>query len=62
MLTGFEQYTRKRGERYFWKRWSRWCRGANCAVWWTGILALAAHCYSLRRVASIDPMKALRAD
>ena len=46
MLTGFEQYTRKRGERYFWKRWSRWCRGANCAVWWTGILALAAHCYS----------------
>src|SRR6266567_2074327 len=24
----------RRGEPYFWRRWSRWCRGASCARWW----------------------------
>jgi hypothetical protein len=62
MLTGFEQYTRKRGERYFWKRWSRvvpWrelCGVVDGDSGFSGSLLLA------RRVASIDPMKALRAD
>ena len=33
MMTGFERYTRRRGERCFWRRWSRWCRGRElCAL------------------------------
>jgi hypothetical protein len=34
IMTGSEQYTRTtpRGQ-YFWRRWSRGCRGVNCARW-----------------------------
>src|SRR5438132_2578636 len=28
----------RRGEPYFWRRWSRWCRGASCARWSSRII------------------------